>query len=103
VEVQLHAFLTSALDGDELTALHPKCFTPQGKSPQYPLDRRLDGLQNQCSCGGEEKEDPCPCQELNPSHPACSLVTILTELSWITWKLTIIVLLTQHQDVRQFT
>jgi len=47
---------------------------PQGKSPQYPLDRRLGGLQNHSRCSGEEKKSHyCPCQELNPSLPACSL------------------------------
>jgi len=35
-------------------------FTPQllylqGKSPQYQLDRRLDGPQLRSGCGGEEK------------------------------------------------
>jgi len=38
VEIQLHAFLTLALDGGEWSASHS-----QGKSPQYPLERRMGG------------------------------------------------------------
>jgi hypothetical protein len=45
VEVYLRAFLTSALDGGEWSASRPGRFTPQGKSPRYPLDRRLGGPQ----------------------------------------------------------
>jgi len=33
VEVQLHIFLTLALDGLELSASHPSCFTPGERSP----------------------------------------------------------------------
>jgi hypothetical protein len=33
----------------------PKSFYSQGKSPQYPLNRRLGGLQSQSGCYGEEK------------------------------------------------
>jgi hypothetical protein len=39
-------FLTSALEGSEWSASRPGRFTPQGKSPRYPLDRRLDGPQS---------------------------------------------------------
>jgi hypothetical protein len=46
-------FLTSALDGGEWSATCPCCFTPGG-SPQYPLDRRLSGPQNQSGHCGEE-------------------------------------------------
>jgi uncharacterized membrane protein YgcG len=28
-------------------------------------------------------KNPCPCQELNLGCPACGLVTILTELQWL--------------------
>jgi hypothetical protein len=33
----------------------PRPLYPQGKSLWYPLDRRLDGLQNRSGRGGEEK------------------------------------------------
>jgi len=42
VEVQLHAFLSSAIDGGEWSASRPGRFTPR-KSPWYPLDRWLGG------------------------------------------------------------
>jgi hypothetical protein len=55
VEVELHAFFTSALDGGEWSASRPDRFTSLGKSPWHPLDRRLRGLQNRFGRGGEEK------------------------------------------------
>jgi len=42
------------------------------------LDRELGWPQNQ-SEHGEEKRS----QKLNPGYPACSLVTMLTELPWL--------------------
>jgi hypothetical protein len=30
-----------------------------------------------------KKSHPCPCQELDTGHPACSLVSVQTELSQI--------------------
>jgi hypothetical protein len=39
----------------------------------------MNGLQSQFGCGSERKS-PCPCRESNPSHPAKSVVTILTDL-----------------------
>jgi hypothetical protein len=44
-EVQLHAFLTWALDGGEWSPY------PQEKSPRYPLDRRLSGPQSRYDHG----------------------------------------------------
>jgi hypothetical protein len=37
----------------------------QGKSPWYPLDRRLGGPESQSECGGEEKNSQ-PLLELKP-------------------------------------
>jgi hypothetical protein len=37
---------------------------PQGKSPCYPLDRRLRGPQSRSASGGEEI--PSPCRNSNP-------------------------------------
>jgi hypothetical protein len=77
VEVQLHAFLTSALDGGEWSASFPAHFTPpppQGKNPLYPFDRRPSAPQSQSGRSGKEKKSHhCPCQELNHSHSAHSL------------------------------
>jgi len=54
---------------------------PWGKSCWYPLGRKLGGPHSWCGCGGEEKNShQCHCCELNPGSPACSLVSILTEI-----------------------
>jgi len=45
VEIQLHAFLTSALDEGECSVSRPSPFTPR-----YPLDRRLCGPQSRSGC-----------------------------------------------------
>jgi hypothetical protein len=81
VEVQLHVFLTSALDGGEWSTSRPGCFTageidPSSHwiggwvGPKVGLDR----LQKR------HESLHCSCWESNVGHPACSLVTILTEL-----------------------
>jgi hypothetical protein len=59
VEVGL-PFLTSALlDRGEWSASRSCHFTRRGKSPWYPLDRRLSGPQNQSGlCGEETNLDP---------------------------------------------
>jgi hypothetical protein len=45
------------------------------------LDRKLDGQQSRSESRGEEKKSShCTCREMNPGLPACSVVTILTEL-----------------------
>jgi hypothetical protein len=61
-EVYHHVFLTSTLDGSEWSASHTGRFTSQGKSPWYPLDRRLGGSQSRSGhSGGEEKiSEPLP-------------------------------------------
>jgi hypothetical protein len=46
LELQLHAFLTPALDEGEWSASHPGHFTPPGKSPQYQFDKMLGGTQS---------------------------------------------------------
>jgi len=51
-------------------------YTP-GKSPWYLLHKKFGGSQDWSGLSGEEKK---PCQEMNPGHPACSLVSILTKL-----------------------
>jgi hypothetical protein len=61
--------------------LHTPAALPQGKSPWYPLDRRLDGPQSQ---SGHSVEDNIfsPCQESNPNHlivqPIVSHYTVWT-------------------------
>jgi hypothetical protein len=36
--------------------LHAPASFPRGKSPRYPLDRRLGGAQNRSEWSGEEKK-----------------------------------------------
>jgi len=40
---------------------------PQGKSPWYPLDRRLGGPQSRSWRAGEKKNSH-PCRDLNPRY-----------------------------------
>jgi hypothetical protein len=54
-------------------------FTPRGKSPRYPLDRRLSGPQSR-SGGGDEKKNPGLCRESNAGSPGRSLVAKSNEL-----------------------
>jgi len=54
-KVQLHAFLTLALAEDGWSISCPRCSTPKGMRPQYPLNSKLDGSQSQSGCFGEEK------------------------------------------------
>jgi hypothetical protein len=71
VEVQLHAFLTSALDGGEWSASRPGHFTPKERAfPRYPLD---SGPQNRSGSGGEEKNSlTVPIIEPLSSYPCPS-------------------------------
>jgi hypothetical protein len=48
-------FLTLALVVGEWSTSRPGFFTPQGKSPQYPSDRRLGGSQRWSGSCGEVK------------------------------------------------
>jgi hypothetical protein len=63
-----------ALDGDLATYL-------QGKSPWYPLDRRLGGPKSWSGCSGEEKNSQ---PLLGLEHPIIQPVAhcYTTELSW---------------------
>jgi hypothetical protein len=77
-----HVFSTSALDEGGWLALSAGRFTSEGKSPQYPLDRRLGGPQSR-SGGGGKRKIPDPCRKSNPDRPARSLVAIpIPTSSW---------------------
>jgi hypothetical protein len=60
----------------------PWLLYPQGKSPWYPLDRRLGGPQSQSGHSGEEKNSQ-PLLGLEPLiiQPIAQCCT--TELSWL--------------------
>jgi len=70
MELSLHGFLTSALDGGEWLVSHPGSFIPRETAPHYLLDRRLDGTQSGAGRGGEEKNSqPLPGLEVHSSSP----------------------------------
>jgi hypothetical protein len=58
VDVQIHIFLTSEVSGP----LHAPDALPGGKSPRYPLDRRLGGPQSR---SGRRGENSCPYRDSN--------------------------------------
>jgi hypothetical protein len=64
MEVYLHAFLTSVLDGGECQ-LHAKIASPVGKAPHYLIDKILNGPQNE-SGGSERRRVSCSCRKSNP-------------------------------------
>jgi hypothetical protein len=51
-----------------MVSFTPQPLYPQGKSPWYPLDRRLDGPQSHSGRGGLEKNSQ-PRWESNPRTP----------------------------------
>jgi hypothetical protein len=56
----------------------------QGKSLLYHWIGGWVGLRASVDAVAKRKKFlPCPCWELNPSCPAHSLVTILTEIHWV--------------------
>jgi len=72
VEVQLHAFITPALESH---------FKPGERTPCNRSDRRLGGSRNRPGRVGEKERIPSyPCWELSTVRPSCILVTILTHV-----------------------
>jgi len=82
VKVQLHTFLTSALDGMVSGQLHARPLYPRGRSSWYTLDRRLG-----CPRAGldavAKRKIPSACRESNPGSLAPRLIAVQTELSWL--------------------
>jgi hypothetical protein len=76
MEVQLYAFLTSALDGCKWSDSRPGHFNPGEK--RYPLDRGLVGLR--VGLAAVTRKYPSLCQESNLGRPTHSLAAELTEL-----------------------
>jgi hypothetical protein len=79
VEIQLHAFLTLALDGSVWSVSCPGYFTPRERASSTHWIGGWVGTRTGLDMV-VKKKNPCPCQESNPGHPAHSLVTILAEL-----------------------
>jgi hypothetical protein len=67
LDVQTHVFLISALDGGEWSVSRPSRFTPEGKNPRYPLERRLCGPQSR-SGRREEEKILGPTRARTPTH-----------------------------------
>jgi hypothetical protein len=75
VEVELEAFLTSALDGDEWSASRLGRFTLRKRAPSTHWIGWVG------PGAGNEEENICPCRKSNPDRPVRSLVTaIVTKL-----------------------
>jgi hypothetical protein len=55
VDVQIRIFLTSVLVEGEGSASRAGRFTPGERTPRYPLDRRLGGLQSRSGRNEAEK------------------------------------------------
>jgi hypothetical protein len=61
-------FLTSTLDGGELSASYPHCFTPGEITPgTHWIGGWVGPSWSECC-----EEQILPCQEYNPGHPAHS-------------------------------
>jgi hypothetical protein len=76
IEVQLHSFLISAVDGSGWLISLPGRFTP-GKELDYPFSRRMGGPQKQ-SGRLWRREFSCPYLDLNP-WPTSSLRSRYTD------------------------
>jgi hypothetical protein len=60
MEVYLHLFFDLGTSSWWVVSFTPRALYPQGKSPWYPLDRRLGGPQSWSGCEGEEKYSQLP-------------------------------------------
>jgi hypothetical protein len=77
-QLKLHAFFTSALDGDEWLFSRPGCSYPRGKNPGTHW---IGGwVSPKAGLDIVAKRKMLPCWKSNPGRPAPSLVNILTEL-----------------------
>lgn len=66
---KLHAFLSSALDGCEWSALCSSYFTSWGKHSHYPIERQLVSPRDYLDV--VVVRIICSCQDSNPCFPAC--------------------------------
>jgi hypothetical protein len=81
VEIQLHAFLTSALDGGEWSASPTGCFTPRETAPgTHWIGGWVGRIAAVDAVAKRIKDFHCPCPESDSGRLACNPVTILTEL-----------------------
>jgi len=80
VEIQLHSFLISALNGSEWSASRPGSTTSRERAPDIHW---IGGLAGPTAVLDAVTKRKNPCRESNPGLPTCSLVTKLAEISWI--------------------
>jgi hypothetical protein len=79
VEVQLHAFLTTAPDGGEWPASCPDGSTPgEGVTGTHWIGDWVGPTAIQDAVA--KKKNSCTCRESNPSRPARSPVTVVNEI-----------------------
>jgi len=74
VEVQLHAFLTSALYGCEWSDSRSGLFTPGARDTGTHLIRGSVNLRVSLDAVEKRKIHHCPSQELNSGRPECNVV-----------------------------
>jgi hypothetical protein len=82
----------------------PRSLYPQGKTPWYPLDRRLGGIQSRYGRGAEEKNSQPETENrtLEPRSSSPYPNAILTELSTMlkVKGIGVPVLLTEHHAMK---
>jgi hypothetical protein len=83
VQVQLHTLLIPALDRGKWSDSWSGCLTPEERSPRgwVGSTASMDTV--------AQRKSLYLCWESNPSHSACSLVTIPTELPHLPLQITI--------------
>jgi hypothetical protein len=76
-DIRLHSFFDLGIRWRWVVSFTPRLLYPHGKSPWYPLDRRLGGSQSRSGRGGEEKNSQPPpgIEPQNSDRPARSRYT----------------------------
>jgi hypothetical protein len=97
MEVHLHPFLTSALDGDGCSVLRPGRFT---------LAERAAGIHWIRDCVGRrawtdavaKRKIPCPYEDSNSGRPASNLIVVTTQLTTLLQKLIVWFVIDQQKS-----
>jgi hypothetical protein len=78
MEIQLHAFLASALGGCEWLASFTGCFTPEDTTLMYIEQEIGGGSQSRFGCYNKKKNQTLiALPGVEPQSPACRLVALL--------------------------
>jgi hypothetical protein len=106
VEVLLHSFFDLGTRWRSVVSFTPRPLYLQGKSPQYPLDRKLGGPQSRSWHGVEEKNSQ-PSSGIEPrlsDHPARSQSQCrLTDKLTVSYFVYLHVVDRRREDVRFWT